>query len=204
MSLHGRWVTPAAVYAAEAEGWQASIGNLDFAAPQDWMCEPLMLARTGLTVGEHQRLTVANLLHLRTLAPAVPWLPVLQGWTIDDYLHCVRLYEAAGVDLAAEPRVGLGSVCRRQATGEIDELVRTLAATGLSLHGFGVKVGGLRRCGRWLASSDSMAWSRQARYRPPLPGCTHRTCNHCLRFALAWRERLLARLPSHYQATLPF
>ena len=27
------------------------IGGLDFAAPQDWMCEPVMLARTGLSGG---------------------------------------------------------------------------------------------------------------------------------------------------------
>ena len=45
----------------------------------DWMCEPAMLARTGLTVAEHQAGTVANYLELRAAAPELPFIPVLQG-----------------------------------------------------------------------------------------------------------------------------
>jgi hypothetical protein len=30
----------------------------------DWMCEPQILAGTGLSVAEHQRLTLENFLHL--------------------------------------------------------------------------------------------------------------------------------------------
>jgi hypothetical protein len=48
--------------------------------------EPVMLAKTGLTVAEHQRRTVANYLQLRALAPEVAFIPVLQGWTTGDYL----------------------------------------------------------------------------------------------------------------------
>src|SRR5262245_57598707 len=40
------------------------IGNMVWAAPQDWMCEPHMLQNTGRTVAEHIRLTVENLLVL--------------------------------------------------------------------------------------------------------------------------------------------
>jgi hypothetical protein len=29
------------------------IGRMDFAAPQEWMCEPVMIKRTGLSVHEH-------------------------------------------------------------------------------------------------------------------------------------------------------
>ena len=43
-----------------------------------------------------------------------------------------------------------------------------------------------------LRSADSLAWSYRARKRPPLPGCPHARCSHCLRYALAWRERVLA------------
>ena len=42
---------------------------LEWAAPMDWMCEPAMLARTGLTVEDHQRRTVANFLELRERGP---------------------------------------------------------------------------------------------------------------------------------------
>ena len=91
----------------------------------------------------------------------VPWLPVVQGWTLPDYLRCVDMYAAAGVDLRDVPVVGLGSVCRRQATSEIGELVTCFAERGLRLHGFGVKSAGWRLYGHLLASADSMAWWRQ-------------------------------------------
>ena len=155
-----------------------------------------MIARTGLCVPEHQHRTVANYLALRQLAPGLPFIPVVQGWRLADYLACVDLYASAGVDLAALPLVGLGSVCRRQSTAEIAVIVTALAGLGLRLHGFGVKTGGLHLYGHLLASADSMAWSYAARRAPALPGCTgHRNCANCLTYATAWRARILAAPP---------
>ena len=153
-----------------------------------------MLAKTGLTIGEHQVRTVENYLELRSLAPDLPFVPVLQGWSSDDYHRCVELYQRVGVELAAEPLVGVGSVCRRQATGEIEAIVHSLASIGIRLHGFGVKAGGLVRYADCLVSADSLAWSFEARRSAPLPGCVHANCANCLRYAAAWRERTLARL----------
>jgi hypothetical protein len=96
LSVHGRWTLPTACYAEQAARLADQLGGLDFAAPQDWMCEPAILARTGLSVAEHQQRTVANYLELRTLAPWLPWIPVVQGWRLDDYLACVALYQRAG------------------------------------------------------------------------------------------------------------
>ncbi len=158
---YGQFRTSPQQYADAVRRYADQVGRLEWAAPQDWMCEPVMLAKTGLTIAKHQRRTVANYLELRALAPEVPFIPVLQGWTTGDYLTCVDLYQAAGVDLAGVPVVGLGSVCRRQATAEIGDLVATLAGLGLRLHGFGVKRLGLARYGHLLASADSMAWSAQ-------------------------------------------
>jgi hypothetical protein len=61
------------------------------------------------------------------------------------------------------------------------------------LHGFGVKKTGLTRYGQALASADSMAWSFDARRRPPMSGCTHATCANCLPFALRWRGEVVNR-----------
>ncbi|AQZ67577.1 Phage protein [[Actinomadura] parvosata subsp. kistnae] len=194
LSLHGTWTIPPDAYAEAVAGYAATIGGLDFAAPQDWMCEPVMLARTGLSITEHQHRTVANYLHLREIAPDLPFIPVLQGWSLADYLRCVKLYESAGVRLAELPRVGLGSVCRRQSTAEIAHIVATLAQGGLRLHGFGVKTGGLHKYGRYLASADSLAWSYAARRQPPLPGHTHKNCANCLTYATAWRQRVITEL----------
>ena len=192
LSMHGKWTTPADDYAAAVTRYAEQVGRLDFAAPQDWMCEPFMVARTGLSVREHQERTVANYLELRRIAPALPFMPVLQGWHLADYLACADLYAAEGIDLAALPLVGLGSVCRRQSTGEIAAIAATFARRGVRLHGFGVKTGGLHLYGHQLASADSMAWSYTARRRPALPGCTgHKNCANCLTYATRWRARIL-------------
>jgi hypothetical protein len=91
--------------------------------------------------------------------------------------------------------VGLGSVCRRQDTGEVEALARELTAGGLRLHGFGFKTKGLRRLGGILWSADSMAWSYSARAKKARhPQCneSHKTCANCLTYALGWRKRLLS------------
>lgn len=193
LSLHGRWRADAATYVTAVRRYATEIGRLDWAAPMDHMCEPHVLARTGATVDVHQRRTIANYLRLRDLAPDLPFIPVLQGDTPRSYERCADLYEQAGVDLAAIPLVGVGSVCRRQHTTEVEEIMRTLAARGLRLHGFGVKTTGLGRYATSLASADSMAWSFRGRH---VPGCSpsHRTESNCLHFALAWHDRLLRSL----------
>jgi len=45
------------------------------------------------------------------LDASVPWLVALQGWGVDDCERCADVCERAGVDLAAQSLVGLGSVC---------------------------------------------------------------------------------------------
>lgn len=194
LAQYGTWTVSPESYAEAVRRYRDDIGQLEWAAPQDWMCEPFMVAKTGLSVAEHQRRTVENYLALRNLAPDLPFIPVLQGWELSDYLQCADMYRAAGIDLAAESVVGLGSVCRRQATGEATAIVRTLAQDrGLRLHGFGFKVLGLRTCGRYLTSSDSMAWSYDARRNPPLPGheTRHRNCANCPEYAVSWRGRIV-------------
>lgn len=198
LSTYGGWQTPASDYVEAVRRYRDEIGGLDWASPQDYMCEPPMLAKTGLTVAEHQRRTVENYLDLRDLDAELPFVPVLQGWARDDYLRCADLYAAAGVDLAAEQRVGVGTVCRRQDTGHAREIMRSIAGLGIRAHGFGVKIAGLRVYGEALASADSMAWSfwarRDAGKRPPgapLPSCGKRACNNCAHYALAWREKAM-------------
>lgn len=202
-----RWPLSVADYAAEIERAAEQVGMLAWAAPMDSMCEPHVLAGTGKTVHQHQVETVDRYVALADLVGIlVP--PVLQGFELDDYWRCAELYAEAGVDLHAAPLVGLGTVCRRQATREIGRLVQALAADGLRLHGFGVKLDGLARYGRLLTSADSLAWSRNARADGPNPACPHGRdgtgrCNNCLRYALAWRERVMGTVgTSHAQAAL--
>lgn len=194
LSIHGKWVTTPTEYLDATHRYAAEVGRLDWAAPMDWMCEPFMLRKTGLSIDRHQGLTVENVSLLRAHTTDVWFVPVLQGWTVADYMACAERYAAAGIDVTTEPLVGIGSVCRRQSTFEIAAIVGELARAGIACHGFGVKTDGVARYGRHLASCDSLAWSYNARCHPPLDGCEHVSCSNCLKWALRWRENLLQRL----------
>lgn len=204
----GEWRTTEREYISDVRRFEREIGNIAWVAPMDWMCEPYILEKTGKDVQIHQILTVQNFRRLRDeLGPLV--IPVLQGWTRDDYLWCVGEYDHWGVDLWAEPLVGVGSVCRRQGTNEATHIFRSLA--NLKLHGFGVKTSGFEAYGHLLASADSMAWSAQARWksgdntqdslfdwpRKMLCGRVHptehkaKTCANCLDWARKWRDSIL-------------
>jgi hypothetical protein len=163
LSMHGSWHTTAMEYALCAQRYQDEIGALEFASQQDWMCEAMVLAKTGLTVLEHQRRTIDNYLELMHIAPDVPWMPVLQGWARYDYGRHIEQWYARGVDLSALPRVGVGTICRRSSSLSSALILADVASYGLSLHAFGLKVDGLLAAGGHLASADSMAWSFQAR-----------------------------------------
>lgn len=210
LSLFGEWRTTPEQYVDAVRRYDTETGRLSWAAPQDWMCEPVMLARTGLSVAEHQERTVLNYLRLQELWAGMtnvesPFIPVLQGWARDDYLRCWDLYHRHGVDLSNVFLVGLGSVCRRQATGELGDIVRAIRGLdpGVPLHGFGVKTRGLQLYGPELESADSMAWSFEARREDPLPGCVgHKNCANCLTYALAWRDRVLSSRPAWAQGDL--
>jgi hypothetical protein len=193
LSLYGRWRTDARACVAAVRRYCEEIGNLDWAAGQDWMVESHVRARTGASLRAHQHRTVANYLLLRELAPELPFIATLQGQSVADYQRCADLYERHGVDLAALPRVGVGSICRRQASGEVEQIVRSLAGRGLRLHTFGAKVLGLARYADAICSSDSLAWSFRGRH---VPGCSpsHRSESNCVHFALAWHTRLLDSL----------
>ncbi|WP_431976035.1 DUF7221 family queuine tRNA-ribosyltransferase-like protein [Micromonospora haikouensis] len=190
LSMYGQWQLTARAYATAVRRYRDEVGRLDFASQQDWMCEPSMLAKTGRTVDEHQDLTVANYLELRSIAPDLPIIPVLQGWRTVEYLRCVDKFAAAGIDLTAEPRVGIGSVCRRTTLLNMSLLISRLTADGLRLHGFGFGLQGLEYSAGKLASSDSMAWSAAGR-REPGCGPTHKTEANCLDYALWWRGQVV-------------
>lgn len=194
LAIHGEWKLATSRYAAEVDRYAAEIGGLDWAAPMDWMCEPGMLGRTRLTIRDHQDRTIRNYQELRERCGRLV-APVLQGWTLDDYLRHVDLYGAAGVDLPHAGIIGVGSVCRRGQDQQIQGIVRGIwTRTGYPLHAFGVRSAALRALADVLASADSMAWSSRARRSPPLPGCSHRNCANCLRYAERWHSRTLAAL----------
>lgn len=136
------------------------------AVAQDYMCEPFMLAKTGLTVADHQRLTIERYDALLACDTAgVRVMPVLQGYAPADYARHALAY---GKRLAHRAWVGVGGVCKRNGRpGAIKAVLLAIKAVrpDLRLHGFGIKLTALgsQLVRHLLFSADSMAWSFAAR-----------------------------------------
>lgn len=164
LKIHGQYRDSVAAYAAQIRRWKAC-GTLVAGVAQDYMCEPFMLQRTGLTVADHQALTIERYDQLLTEDTGVYILPVLQGYQPSDYVEHIRQY---GRRLALGAWVGVGSVCKRNGDPEAIKAVLYAikrARPDLRLHGFGVKRTALSSAivRDMLDSADSMAWSYAAR-----------------------------------------
>lgn len=200
ISTHGRYRHPVSDYAAEVRRWRRN-GNMLAVVAQDWMCEPFILKKTGLTVDQHQQFTIERYDALLAENLGIYVMPVLQGYQVAEYQRHVELY---GDRLAAGAWVGVGSVCKRNSSPvDVENVLRGILAVrpDLRLHGFGVKLTSLRYPGilSMLESSDSMAWSSHAR--------------HHGRSASDWREaaayvqkvaEIDTSVASHWQFSLNF
>lgn len=162
--MHGGYPHPVEEYAAQIRRWKSN-GNLLAAVSQDYMCEPRMLKRTGLTVADHQRLTIERYDALLRCDTGVYIMPVLQGYTPDEYVDHIRQY---GGRLKPGMWVGVGSVCKRNSSPclILDVLIAIKQERpDLRLHGFGLKTTALAHgtVRALLHTADSMAWSFAAR-----------------------------------------
>ena len=165
ISKYGDYRSSVVDYATEIERWSKN-GELEAAVAQDYMCEPMILRKTGKTVKEHQQLTIERYDELVSLKPTVKIIPVLQGYHPFDYVDHLEKY---GDRIKLNHYVGVGSVCKRNTNTRI--ILSVLQAIKQSrpdirLHGFGLKRTALSDPGirHLLHSSDSMAWSLAARY----------------------------------------
>ncbi|MDD5435352.1 MAG: hypothetical protein PH343_07985 [Nitrospira sp.] len=136
----------------------------DFFALRDYPCEPELLKKHNRTVFDHIKMTVEHHCMLLDMLSeydtgAVP-IPVIQGWEVSDYLHCIDLFRERGL---IKDYMAIGSVCRRTSINNIREIiiaVRDNVPLWVQLHGFGVKLTALKDLAIWKAlySVDSGAW----------------------------------------------
>jgi hypothetical protein len=183
MSTYGRWQTSPIEYAAQIERLRNN-GTFLGAVSQDLMCEPLILQKTGLTVPDHQRLTIERYVQLAELTDAYI-MPVLQGFSPESYASHVRQY---GALLQRGQWVGVGSVCKRNGhPRQIEDVLLAIKSerSDLRLHGFGIKLTALSSVTvrSLLYSSDSMAWSFAGR-------CKRDGSEHDPRLALAYAAKV--------------
>lgn len=163
LEKHGRYREPVAHYLKQVERWR-TCGNMLAAVTQDYMCEPWILAKTGKSVRQHQRLTIRRYDAIKRRTTAFV-MPVLQGYAPGDYVNHLRMY---GSRLTIGHWVGVGSICKRNGDpGAIYDVLSAIKQerNDLRLHGFGLKTTALQ-CGgvfSLLHTADSMAWSYAAR-----------------------------------------
>jgi hypothetical protein len=193
LSMYGEWRTSPEEYINCIKRYETEIGNLNWAAPQDWMCEPFIIEKTGLTVFEHQQRTIDSYIELNSADLNTPIIPILQGYKPEEYYEHIEMYQKR--DITLDKLTGVGSVCRRQNTKEIIDLLKNLSKY-INIHGFGVKTQGLKEVHQYLHSADSMSWSLAARRDKPLPNHTHKNCNSCPQYALQYYNKIQQILTS--------
>lgn len=131
---------------------------------------------------------------------AFPCTPILQGWSIDDYLRSLDMLMTVWSRwepwLAPPTLIGLGSVCRRDLHHPTHGLYAILKALdgrlpkGARLHLFGVKGAALKevRTMDWIASADSMAWDYGSRIQAHKKGVSN-TYEHRSNAMTSWMTK---------------
>lgn len=172
----------------------------DWWVTMDYPCEPNILP--NLSTQERIEKTVQNTKILCT-APAPGFLPVIQGWAVDDYLYCAKRMEEEGLIL---PVMGIGSICRRGSQGEIVAIVAALAnrLPEIKFHAFGVKINTLNYNNgeilNYLDSLDTAAW--QFNEKDELGGWRPRSHQEISKRLIGYRDKLNRKLSGPYQLVL--
>lgn len=164
LTSYGKYRHEPEEYAEQIKRW-ATNGNLQIATTQDYMCESFVLEKTGLSISEHQDLTIERFLRIKNHVNSVDIMPVLQGFSVSDYVTHIKKY---GKIIKHGSWVGVGSVCKRNSDPVvIEDILMAIKSErpDIKLHGFGLKLTAfssqiVKGC---LYSADSMAWSFDGR-----------------------------------------
>ncbi len=116
-----------------------------FYGTMDYPCEPEISRSLGLMSNEQRIVaTVANAAELAEWEAQLPgqMVPVIQGYALNEYLYCLKLYQEAGL---IRDYMAVGSMCRRISNEELGNLIPAIyyaaqAAGCTRLHFFGLKL----------------------------------------------------------------
>lgn len=203
ITKHGAFPDSPYEYAMAVRRYSRRIGNVRWAAIQDYPCEGPALKGSGLTVERHQVLTAQSWVDQCRIWPEIsddpnPFKRVLQGdGTPESYQRSWQLYTDMDGSPAGADIIGVGSVCTIQATSVIADVVDAIhdLDPAARLHGYGVKGIGLQHTGGFH-SVDSQAEFYAARRRAIKdPRCTqmHRDCRNCPVLAESWHDKVSAQ-----------
>jgi len=136
-----------------------------YAATMDYPCEPELLKETSMSIRERIMRTIENaeiMLNNYDFCPT-KIVPVVQGWTIDDYRFCIE--EMHRRDLLTD-YVAFGSMCRRMRISEARKLITKQREylrkfTDAKAHYFGINLSFLKDLVIFknVDSFDTAAWT---------------------------------------------
>lgn len=115
-------------------------------ATMDYPCEPTITSSLNTwTIEQRIEQTTANATKLLSYFPVdigPQPIPVIQGYTPDDYQYSIDLHTKAGT---IRPYMAVGSMCARSNTAEITAVIRQVHAAATTagvqrLHFFGLKL----------------------------------------------------------------
>lgn len=127
----------------------------------DYPCEPEINRKQHSTNEERIARTVERAIECIDADSSLSWLPVIQGYSIQEYLACIDLYREQGVE---SEFWAIGSICSRKGQPyKVREIIcRIKEALGdVRLHAFGLSLLYLQdpQIFGALFSSDSAAWN---------------------------------------------
>lgn len=124
-------------------------------------------AKAGLSNKQRIQLSVENAIQMQDLLEDIPskirFYPVLQGYTVGEYVRCADLLKEVGL---GEDYLAVGSVCVRKRIQEIRRILSTARREfpRARIHVFGLSVKTLRYPDvvQSIDSLDSLAWSSKS------------------------------------------
>ena len=135
-------------------GWVRAFSEdlpLAFVTVMDYVCE------RGRVNQDRIKRTISNTMRCFEADPDLPWLPVIQGGTLEEYLTCAEMLEKEEL---LRPLMGVGSLVGRPPS-EISGILLALgiALPGIRFHAFGLSLHAITpKTKALLASWDSASW----------------------------------------------
>ena len=136
------------------------------AAVLDYPCEPdISRGCRLLTNRDRIEATVDHTAYLLRWSSQTQFLPVLQGYSLDEYAYSVELLASRGL---LRNYMAVGSMCRRWQIAQLGPMMRGIyqlvceaGITTPKLHWFGLKLQAIAdpACRPFIHSCDSAAWS---------------------------------------------
>jgi len=135
-------------------------------AIMDFPCEPN--TNRSILKSNKERIdnTVQNALSCIDYDPNLPWVPVIQGYTLNEYLYCLDLYKDAKMYHDDFHLWAIGTLCARKKLDGIRSMVVNITdKINAPVHTFGMNYRFLKDPQIFFSiySSDSGAWSYNGR-----------------------------------------